>query len=59
MFLITWMFVSIYPKTEPQGKKLLGSAYKIEKETTEKNVFYVSIDKVCFVSIGENMRPRE
>lgn len=36
MFLITWMFVSIYPKTEPQGKKLLGSAYKIEKETTEK-----------------------
>lgn len=53
------MFVSIYPKTEPQGKKLLGSAYKIEKETTEKNVFYVSIDKVCFVSIGENMRPRE
>lgn len=33
-------------RTEPQGKKLLFSAYKMKKETIEKlEVFFVSIDE--------------
>lgn len=37
--LCFWLLECLSPyilRTEPQGKKLLGSAYKMEKETTEK-----------------------
>lgn len=50
-----WLLESLSPyilRIEPQGKKLLCSAYKMKKETKEKL-------EVFFVSIDENMRPRE